>query len=232
MGHAPRDRPLQAAVFLFGAFTLSAQILLLQALLVSSHGDELLLGILLGAYLLWGAAGSWAGAAASRRLTRPVPALGAAMLAAGLLLPATLFTLAGVRPLLGALAVQTLPLSTLLAAFPLLLAPFCAVAGATFPLAVAVLAPAGGGARRVYMLEAGGGGLGALAIHLLLSPRMQPMDLACLLGVLAAAGALLVSVARRGRAGKVQTGAAGLVGLVCLAGAMSGVPGEAGLSLQ
>ena len=46
------------AVLLTGATAISAQIVLLRELMVAFYGNELSLGVMLSAWLIWGAVGS------------------------------------------------------------------------------------------------------------------------------------------------------------------------------
>ncbi len=152
-----------------GFFSMLSQVLLMRELLVSFEGNELSLGIVLAAWLLWTGIGSavW-GLIASRH---PGPGLLAGLLAvSGLVFPLTL------------VAARLLPLfleqtrgelsgpASLVYPF-LLLLPLCLLSGGLFPAASAVLSVRLTGARaagRVYLMEALGGGVaGTLASFLL-----------------------------------------------------------------
>lgn len=198
--------PVLFCMLLFGAFTISSQILLLRELLIVSNGNELIIGILLGTFLLWVAAGSWLASSFLHRMKSPEWGLILVVTLSAILLPVTLFMLASTKRFLGIPTFQLINIVDLFKTAPLILAPFCAVCGGAFPMAVKTLER-----RRqqkynlsiIYIAESVGSGAGALLIFLFLFPRLQPINLACLLSGMVMVGALALSLSR-GRSPKLQ----------------------------
>ncbi|RPJ81570.1 MAG: hypothetical protein EHM18_16750, partial [Acidobacteria bacterium] len=181
-----------------GFFSMLSQVLLLRELLVSFEGNELSLGLVLAAWLIWTGIGSaiW-GLIARKNAGRGL--LAGLLAVSGLTFPVTV-TGATVLPLIieqtrGELAG---PASM---AYPfLLLFPLCLCVGGLFPAASSVLAgriSAPRAAGRVYLLEALGGGLAGGVASILLT-GISPLAVAVVLGftnlLLAAA---LITVRRR-----------------------------------
>jgi len=176
-----------------GFFSMLSQVLLMRELLVSFEGNELSLGIILAAWLIWTGIGSAAWGVITKKKTSP--GLLAGLLAvSGLTFPLTVVA-ANLLPLLveqtrGELAGP----GSLVYPF-LLLLPLCLVSGGLFPAASSVLAArmsATAASGRVYLLEALGGGLAGMLASFLLS-GIPPLSVAVLTGLanLLLAGSLL-----------------------------------------
>lgn len=218
------QRPALAGLFLFGAFSSAAQLLLMRQLMIIAHGEELIIGAFLGCYLLWAAAGSWAGARYLVKSRAPRISLAVLMLTAGVGLVLTLAAVGQVNTLLGRPPVEQLPPGRLLAFIAPIMAPFCLAVGATFPLAVSALARGTGLKQpvgRVFGWEALGSGPGTLAIYLLLFPSWQPMNLAFLLGGLSALAAWLMAASPGGESARRWVRAAALLTLLLMVAAAS-----------
>jgi spermidine synthase len=130
--------------------------------------------------------------------------LGGLLALLGLLLPATIL---GIRaaPILAQLpGGQTLPLTTGLALFLILLAPFCLVSGYFFPCACRVLAASGAGEApgRAYSLETLGAAAGVLLLQLCLLGRYSGLGLAVGTGLVLALSSWLLARPR----GRIETG--------------------------
>ena len=88
-------------MFVAGGCSIAGQVVLLRELMAAFQGNELSLGGILAAWLLWGALGSWAAGILADRSERPSALLAASLVAAALLLPATVFASGLVRKISG-----------------------------------------------------------------------------------------------------------------------------------
>lgn len=188
-----RPSSLSLLVLVYGAGVLAGQVLILREILVLAQGQELKLALGLWSWLVWTGLGSLLGGwLAGRR------ALGAGTLAILLtllawLLPGTLWGARGLPSLAPGVLDLSLPPFTALLVFLLLLAPFCAVSGAFFPLAASAqrqLDPEGA-TGRTYALEALGAALGVGLLQMLLVGQIPALTLGWGTGFLLAAGAWL-----------------------------------------
>jgi spermidine synthase len=126
-----RDRALAWALFSVGLTAVVGQVLLMRELVATLYGNELLFGLILAAWLGWGAVGA---SLAGRR--RPAGSgmtfMAAGLAAAALLLPTQLAFVRGLRTLLGTTPGSVLDLGPLVLAVLLVLAPLCLCLGALF----------------------------------------------------------------------------------------------------
>ncbi|MGC8959747.1 MAG: hypothetical protein ACP5OO_08155 [Chloroflexia bacterium] len=215
-------RWLTVAFLLMGVSFTILQALMVRELLVSFSGNELAIGLVLGAWLLLEALGSGLAGRIEGRL--PAHPAGYALLQAALalLLFPTLLLAVHVRGLLGAVPGEVVAPPAALWTSLLALAPVGLVDGAMFATACRVYAAAAGTGRgdirpagRVYVLEALGSILGGLLFTFLLIPSLSSTQVLLLvagLNLLSAATLLLSSLPRRLPAGL----AAGVSGLAAL----------------
>lgn len=168
------------AFALIGFTATIGQILVLRELLTVFSGSELSVAFVLGAWLLWTAAGSVAGG----RMRAPgSPRLFACLqTASGPILIATILLIRAARPLLHVGAGELVSLGQMLAISFLTLAPFCLVSGFLFTLACSVLAFHIPGWKRspgtVYFLEGLGAGSGGLLFSLVLVHHFNAVQIA------------------------------------------------------
>lgn len=196
---------LTLAFLLMGFSFTILQTVLVRELLVSFSGNELSIGLVLGAWLLLEALGSGAAGLLLRRSPgHPAAYAMLQVLLALLLLPA-FWTALRVRALLGAVPGEAIgPLPALFGAL-LALAPLGLVDGAMFATACAVLLAASEQAAperessTVYVLEAVGSILGGTLLTFLLLPVLSSTRILFLVGALNAASAasLLFGTDRR-----------------------------------
>lgn len=123
------------AVFLTGWTAMSAQIVLLRQLITVFYGNELSLGLLLGAWLFWGAVGSWvlgrfADRVSSRRLIFAL-----LQIALAVVLPAVVIVARNIKAVLGILPGEIIGFLPMAAFSFVLLALPCAILGFLFALA-------------------------------------------------------------------------------------------------
>jgi spermidine synthase len=199
-----------------------AQVVLLRELLVGFRGNELSLGISLAAWLLWVAVGSAVGGRALRRTTIDEPP-GPAVVAAFALLLLGALPIAGIwfardlRELLHIGWGEFIPMSRLIYAAALLVAPVGFAAGIAFPVicraAQGRVAPA-----RIYLAESIGFLVGGVA-SFAMADHVLPFPAAFATAAIGAIAAMLAAWRVRGmRAVAIACTAAGVVGL------LAGVP--------
>ncbi len=189
---------LHASIFLVGFCGLIAQVVVVREMVVTFHGNELSIGVMLGSWLLWTGLGSLGLGRVLRWCRRPGLWLSAALLVGAVVL---LGTVVGARALKLILAAgepavgQVRPFRLMLTSCLGLLGPFCLLNGFFFPLACRAVAAQGEGetgAGRVYVLEAAGAALGGVGYSFVLVYWLEPLLLAFLLaGALCAGAAVL-----------------------------------------
>ena len=162
-----RKQPvLHLSVFFIGFCGLVAQVIVLREMVVTFYGNELSIGVMLGAWLLWTGLGSLGLGRLVRRVARPRLLLARALLGGALLLVATVVAARALKIIVGlgqeAPLGQVRPFGMMLAASFLLLCPFCLLSGFLFPVACRAASSASGQSAvgRVYLLEAAGAAVG------------------------------------------------------------------------
>ncbi|MGC8873508.1 MAG: hypothetical protein ACP5SI_03545 [Chloroflexia bacterium] len=196
---------LTLAFLLMGFSFTILQTVLVRELLVSFSGNELSIGLVLGAWLVLEAVGSGAAGLWLKRSPRRPTSYATLQLLLALFLLPTFWAALRVRALLGAVPGEAIgPLPALLGAL-LALAPLGLIDGAMFATACAVLLAAWEQvspereSSRVYILEACGSILGGATFTFLLLPALPSTCILFLVGGLNAASAtslLLGSVPR------------------------------------
>lgn len=194
-----------AALSLSGFSAVVGQIVLMRALIVVFNGNEISLGIMLAAWLLWTAAGSAlasASAGAGRSARRRVASL-ECLLAAGL--PASLWALSAAKSRLSAVPGALLGPVPIALASLVSLSLFCLAAGALFVAAAGLCQRERGlcprqAASAAYLLEAAGSCLGGVLASLLLLRFCGPFEIAGIVALLNVSMAfVLVLNASRGQ---------------------------------
>lgn len=174
---------LTALVVTGGIAATIGQLLMLRELMTLLHGNEVILAVVLGAWLMLGGGGAWLGrrqvpeAASLRRV-----AVLAMVLA--LLLPAQLLAVRVLRGVLFAPG-SALRLGAMVAFGVSSLAPAAALVGLFYPLALAAARrrdPGVSGAR-IYLLDAVGNTLGGALFSMVLVRTLQPLMTATLTGI-------------------------------------------------
>jgi len=209
------------AYFVLGGVSIIVQALLVREFLVVFYGNELCIGLILGLWLFWIAVGAQLGAWLVPKI-RPVGLvffLAVLLGCASVLMQVYLTRLA--RHWLHAPPAQLLAFGPMLLFAALVLAPFSAMIGFTFPLGLRLYAADQDKDARsigwIYIVESAGSLCGGLLFTLVLVTRLSAFAIVGLtqaVGVLLAGGiGLLLAVAPHGRG---RWAAAGL--LVALAG--------------
>lgn len=206
---------LPVAAGCLGASAMATQLVLMREALGAFHGDEMILGIVLGNWLLLTGLGALAGRWLSRwnaRATLPV-----CLVLAALLPPTLVFAMRAWRHLVFAPGVMAGPAEEFFATLGLL-APYCVVSGAFLTAAGAALAEGQGseGIARVYLADTAGAIAGGAVFTFILASRADHFIVLGLAGLACAAAAGLVARDQRqpaGMAAAVVTGAL-LIGLL------------------
>ena len=196
----------QVSLFAAGACSTSGQVIILRELMAAYQGNELSLGVILAAWLVWGAAGSWLAGRMADRVAQPERLFAAILTASAILLPVTVFACAMVRRLAGVGPVEMIGFADFLWSASLLLGPLCFVQGGFFAIGSRMLLQATGcrlqatgpaeqafspapaacslkpaafqGAARAYLLESAGAGIGGVAVSLFAINLLAPVTLA------------------------------------------------------
>jgi spermidine synthase len=191
-------RRLPIALAALGLASTIAQVLLLREVVATFYGNELLLGLALAAWLAWTAAGSWGlgRTAAVRRLGERGFAAGLVLAAA--LLPSQIALVRGARALLGITPGTLAGLGPAAGTVVVVLGPLCLLSGALFALGARLAAEGGISPGRAYVWESVGAVLGGALYSLLLVNRLDPFQVAFLIGAanLTVALAMLVKTGR------------------------------------
>ncbi len=223
---------IRRAVAAAGAASLLAQVVLLRELLASSQGNELVLGMALGLWLLLTGLATVAGARVVRQPARAARWLGRLLNAAPLLLLGSLSMIRLAGP--DALG-QTPAISTLVAAALLALAPACFLGGLCFAWALTAMADRGRAAI-LYGAETIGAAVAGLLFHFLLADRLSSAWIMLVAGAICVAAGFPLAWGKRSLALVAGLCALALAALACprvSAGLASArFPGQQVLSLQ
>jgi spermidine synthase len=153
-------RLIPLAIVALGVSAVIAQLALMREMLSAFAGNEMVLGIILGNWLLLTGVGAWIGRAGGK-LKEPVGALIAALVLVAVLPPVQVFLLRAVRDAVFPRGAIVGVAETVVGSF-VLLSPYCIVSGCLLTLACALLAQREGpaGIGRVYVADSIGSILG------------------------------------------------------------------------
>ncbi len=187
---------MRFSLLALGFTTAVAQVLLVRELVAVFYGNELVLGLILAAWLAWGALGAGLSGylvSCSHKDRDRIIAGGLALLG---LLPA--FQMLLVRAARGLLRVPPgalVEFGPMVGTVGLTVAPVCLLAGALFPLLARRLAEMGRPAGSAYLWECAGAAVGGVLFSFVLIRYLDPFQTAALLltADLAAALSLLQS---------------------------------------
>lgn len=151
------------AIILVGFTSVLTQTLLIRELVTVFYGNELAIGIMLSAWLAWGAVGSFGLGRFADRLKRRVASFVGIQLFVTLILPLQLFLVRSVRSTLGIIPGELIGPLPMIYSSLLILAPFCVLSGFQFALGAKIYAERRKGPQaigRVYALDSVGDMLG------------------------------------------------------------------------
>lgn len=221
-----RIPPHLLAVLMLGAVSQIGQVLLLRELLMVFHGNELSIGLILAAWLVWVGAGSRLGAALVNRVNRPLFLL--MLSAAGVLLtlPATILLIRSLRRFFDVLPGAYLALPDIIISCLLLMAPACLLLGAQFVLLSRVWresdqAEDTSGAGKTYAGEAVGNMIGGILFTFLMLHYLNAFQSGIFAAVLMLAAILLMTrkfkISIRSLSGRFRLVLLGLLAFAALA---------------
>jgi spermidine synthase len=184
---------------LTGASAVIAQIVLMRELIVVFRGNELSLGLMLGTWLLWTAAGSSILGRFASRARDPRRIAAALFVLVAAVLPATIYAVRASREFVATAPGEALGPGAVLAVCFVTLSAFCVLAGCLFAAASHLYgseagAAAGESTGTVYLLEAAGSAIGGLLASIVLLRYAGAFEIAFLVASsnLIAAAALVV----------------------------------------
>ena len=177
------------AVLMLGAVSQIGQVLLLREFLMVFHGNELSLGLILAAWLVWVGIGSRLGAFLVERTPRPLFLLTLSSAGMLLVLPAAIFLIRGLRGFFDVLPGAYLSLTDMTLSCFLIMAPACLLFGVQFVLLSRIWREKirtgdTSGAEKTYIGEAAGTMLGGIIFTFLLVHYLSPLQTAVLAGLL------------------------------------------------
>jgi spermidine synthase len=193
----------KAALMLIGFSAVIGQVVLMRELMVVFNGNEISLGILLAAWLLWTAIGSLVCNVVFRGFSaRRTVAVLECML--GVSLPAAVWALRVSKSLFQSVPGELVgPVPALLASLACL-SVFCIVAGALFVAAARMVSDefevdASRTVSTAYLLEAAGSAIGGIVASLILLRFLEPFQIAAIVLVLnlSMSGVLLIPMSHR-----------------------------------
>jgi len=178
-------KEVRGALVLTGASAVIAQIVLMRELIVVFRGNEQSLGLMLGTWLLWTAAGSGILGRFASRARDPRRVIAVLFVLAAAVLPATIYAVRASREFVTTARGEALGPGAVLAVCFVTLSAFCVLAGCLFAAASRLYgvesgAPAGESTGTVYLLEAAGAAVGGLLASLVLLPRAGAFEIAFL----------------------------------------------------
>ncbi len=213
------------ALTLIGFSAVTGQIVLMRELIVVFNGNEISLGMMLGCWLFWIAAGSSVGGLFARRPAKARNAVVVLECVLGASLPLTIWLVRAARAFF-----QTVP-GELFGPVPMFLtclgalSLFCMAAGALFVLATRLYEQESSVSDRVaissaYLLEAAGSGLGGILASVLLLRYLGAFQIVSIVAVLNLwMAAVLLLRMRRRQAWTAAVAAASLAVLLIFYGA-------------
>ncbi len=186
---------MRISLVALGFTTIVAQVLLVRELVAVFYGNELILGLILAAWLAWGAVGAGlAGRPVSCSHKRRDRLLAGGLALLGLLPTVQMLLVRAARGLLRVPPGALVEFGPLVGTVVLAVAPVCLLAGALFPLLTRRLAEAGHPAGQAYLWECAGAAIGGILFSFLFIRCLDPFQTAALILAADLAAALLVGL--------------------------------------
>jgi spermidine synthase len=180
---------MSVSLLALGFTTTVAQVLLVRELVAVFYGNELVLGLILAAWLAWGALGA---RLSGRFLSCSHRILSAGLVALGLLPALQILLVRAARGLLRVPPGALVEFGPMVGTVVLAVAPVCLLAGALFPLLTRRLAEAGHPAGQAYLWECAGAAAGGILFSFVLIRYLDPFQTAALVLIANLAVALLI----------------------------------------
>ncbi len=203
-GWARKMPPHFSAVLMLGLVSQVGQVLLLRELLMVFHGNELSIGLILAAWMIWVGAGSRLGASLVERTGRPFHLLTGSAAGILVLLPLSIFAIRILRGFFDIPPGAYLSLVDMTVSCLLVMGPVCLLIGAQFVFLARVwreseLAVDTSGAGKTYVGEAAGNMLGGILFTFVFVHYLNAFQTAVLAGflMLGALGIILFTAPAR-----------------------------------
>jgi len=212
-------------VTVIGFSAIAAQMVFMRELLIVFYGNELSLGIILAVWLIFTALGSTLFPKILFTRISPRIRLGLIQSACAVILPATLFLIKTIRPIMGLTSGEMTGSGQVILISAITLAPFCICSGFLYTSACQWHGTISGrpsyAVGYVYLLEALGSGLGGLAAGFILIPFVSASAILWLLAVANLLSVWLLCVTKKRSPGIIKgaglflvLSAAGIAGFI------------------
>lgn len=209
------------AFFLIGLAPLTAQILMVRELLAVFYGNELSLGLMLSAWLLWTALGSWIPGRLSDRVPDKQRLLALTQVLMSILLPLSLVYVRGSKVLWEVPGGEIVDMARMTAITFTGVAPFCVLSGFLFALGCGlhddIAAGKGRSVGAIFFLEALGAAIGGLVTTLIGFHYLNHMEIALAVSSLLLVSSLSLYQHRPGAVARAVKGAVILLMLISAA---------------
>jgi len=173
------------ALMVVGFTSTVSQVMLMRELVATFYGNELLYGLTLMAWLVWGAVGAWGiGARTSGRVHISLAAFGAGVGAMLPLLVLQMLLLRGIRVILGVTPGAYIDFGSTILIVLLIPALFCPLAGLLFTLGTRLIIERNGTAGYAYFLESCGAVIGGSLVSFLFIHWLGTFQTILFVGVL------------------------------------------------
>lgn len=184
---------MRVSLLALGFTTTVAQVLLVRELVAVFYGNELVLGLILAAWLAWGALGAGlSGRFALYGHKAPNRIIAGGLVALGLLPALQMLLVRAARGLLRVPPGALVEFGPMVGTVVLAVAPTCLLAGALFPLLTRRLAETGRPPGQAYLWECAGAAIGGVLFSFILIRYLDPFQTAALVLAADLAAALLI----------------------------------------
>jgi spermidine synthase len=178
---------MRVSLLALGFTTTVAQVLLVRELVAVFYGNELVLGLILAAWLAWGALGA---GLAGRFVSCSHQILAGGLVALGLLPALQMLLVRAARGLLRVPPGALVEFGPMAGVILLSVAPVCLLAGALFPPLARRLAETGRPVGEAYLWECAGAAAGGALFSFVLIRYLDPFQIAALILIVDLAAAL------------------------------------------
>lgn len=175
------NKRIAIAIFIIGASSIAAQIVLIREMLVVFYGSELSLGFIVGSWLLGGGIGSLSARKFTSKIDSRVVYVSGLQLVSAIIFLLTLTSIRSARIFLGLITGETPAFSTMSVSSLALLVPISALFGFIFVVACAAFKEAGAArgytVSVMYIMDAAGAAAGGCIASFLLVRYFDPVSI-------------------------------------------------------